>query len=233
MLKNKITEIKERLRKKETEREQHKCDTESQRREKQSNRSENNNAVANNGARDTRSKVSVKNKVTGELRQSGIKGSESKGHSNTRKRPKWLNEDELERERQLRKRRKCNICIRFEEENKELVRRKVERILRVELEGRKIRYGRSNKIILYCDNLEEKERLMSQKKRLKNEKIWMDDDETERQREVRAWMRQEADELRQKGYAVKIGYRKLIINQVVWRWSESEGNLMEEQVQRE
>lgn len=64
--------------------------------------------------------------------------------------------------------------------------------------------------------------LMERKKNLKGTNLWLDDDHTERELKVQAWIRKKVDELRKKGKWTKVSYQKYWIDNECWKWYELE-----------
>lgn len=78
-------------------------------------------------------------------------------------------------------------------------------------------------------DLKEKEEIMKNKHRLKNlrgQRVYINDDLTEGEREVQKQIRLRAREERGGGKKVKVGYNRLIIEDEEWRWNRN-GNKLE------
>lgn len=75
----------------------------------------------------------------------------------------------------------------------------------------------------------DKEMVMANKAKLKNikgKRLYINNDLTVKERDVQKNIRTRAKEEREKGSDVKIGYNKISINGVVWRWSSVEDKLV-------
>lgn len=82
--------------------------------------------------------------------------------------------------------------------------------------------------LVELENRNEKRKIMFNKRKLKeipNRKIFIMDDLTKRELEMQKKLRSKAIEEKAKGKEVTIGYRKLTIDGVVWRWNGTEEKL--------
>lgn len=71
-------------------------------------------------------------------------------------------------------------------------------------------------------DIEEKEKVMRNKSKLKNcrqGRIYIDNDMTENERSIQGKIRTRAREERRQGKNVRVGYQKLTIGDVIWRWN--------------
>lgn len=85
--------------------------------------------------------------------------------------------------------------------------------------------------LIELKNEQDKKKLMQAKSKLKNlkgETIYINDDLTNREREMQKIIRQMAKKERENGKTVKIGYRKLIVNGTEWRWNSDKEILVKE-----
>ena len=64
-------------------------------------------------------------------------------------------------------------------------------------------------------------------KELKEQRIYINNDMSKVEREIQAVIRKKAKEQKEKGMQVKIGFQKMVVNGVLWRWSK-EGNTLEQ-----
>ncbi|KAK5648823.1 hypothetical protein RI129_003715, partial [Pyrocoelia pectoralis] len=77
-------------------------------------------------------------------------------------------------------------------------------------------------------NEEDKGKVMEKKVKLRgttNERIYINDDLTQKEREKQKQIRQKAAEEKSMGKTVKIGYSKVITNGEVWKWNQTTENL--------
>jgi hypothetical protein len=67
-----------------------------------------------------------------------------------------------------------------------------------------------------------------------NKKIFITNDLTKKERDIQGWIREEANAEKEKGNKVRIGYKKLTINEKIWTWNSKTYRLEEqkEQVKR-
>jgi hypothetical protein len=76
--------------------------------------------------------------------------------------------------------------------------------------------------LIELENEEDKEKIMKNKyklKNIKNEKIYINDDTTKKEREKDKQMRKFAREEKDKGKEVKIGYNRVTIEGKIWKWN--------------
>lgn len=72
-------------------------------------------------------------------------------------------------------------------------------------------------VVAELENWEMKREAMTRKSQLKNRKLYIDNDMTYKERQIQNTIRMIANEERQNGKTVKIGYRKLPINEQEFR----------------
>ena len=95
---------------------------------------------------------------------------------------------------------------------------KVKKAYKVKIEENKVI------VIANLDNWEQKREIMNNKKNLKSG-IWIENDLTKEEREVQGKLRALAREEKEKGNKVKVGYRKIYIEDSMYRWNEKEKKL--------
>ena len=142
---------------------------------------------------------------------------------------------EEEKDRAEREKRRKNIVIKgvdWKEGNnegtvKEFIREKMK--IGAEIERtHMIRVGNKNTIIVATmKSMEEKIRIMKEKRKLEKG-IYIDDDLTREEREIQQRIRRIDRVRREEGECVKIGYKKLKIENRWYRWNENEERLEEE-----
>lgn len=81
----------------------------------------------------------------------------------------------------------------------------------------------TNMITAKLENKDQKREIMIKKKNLKGKNIFIDNDLIWKERQVQKEIRMIAEEEKGKGVKVKIGYRKLQINEKKFIWKEEEG----------
>lgn len=92
---------------------------------------------------------------------------------------------------------------------------KLDKVWKVNMKGGKFRLGAQ------CENEEEKEKVMINKKKLEGTEIFINEDLTWLERKVREKVRGKARELREEGKAaVIIRQRKVKTEEGTWTWSE-------------
>lgn len=72
-------------------------------------------------------------------------------------------------------------------------------------------------VVAELENWEMKREAMTRKNQLKNRKLYINNNMTYKERQIQNAIRMIANEERQSGKTVKIGYRKLIINEQEFR----------------
>lgn len=139
-------------------------------------------------------------------------------------------------ERDDRQKRKENIIIKgssFEEENlKENIKQYIKEKLDLEIEVREahlIGKGPNKTILAKLKDFNQKLNVLKNKRKLKNEKIYIQSDLTIREREVQNILKDMAKEERDQGNNVKIGYNHLIINNITYDWDEATQKLIKRQ----
>lgn len=101
------------------------------------------------------------------------------------------------------------------------VKEKVKEINVVGSEGREV-------IIAEMVRWEDKEGIMKRKEKLVGSGIYIDHDLTREERSVQRKLREIARREREEGRRIKVGYRKIIIEGKTYRWSDEEGDAIEE-----
>jgi len=133
-----------------------------------------------------------------------------------------------------RKERRRRVVIKGYKTGDKDVRGKIEEILKrvgaeVEIEEvREVKTGREEQggfAIVSFRTEGEKREVMRKKGGLRGERIWIEDDLTWRERQVRWKVREMAKEEERKGARVWVGENKMRINGVWWFWDEEEGGL--------
>lgn len=82
-------------------------------------------------------------------------------------------------------------------------------------------------VLVEMEGLEKKRELMRAKRRLKGERVWIEDDLTKEERRVRWLVEREAEAERAKGKRVQVGYMRLWVDGKLRRWDEIRENWME------
>lgn len=143
---------------------------------------------------------------------------------------------QLERaiERDDKQKRKENIIIKgsqFKEENlKEEITQYLKEKLEIEveiIEAYPIGKGANRNILAKLKNFNQKLNILKNKKKLQNEKVYIQSDFTEHEREVQRILRDMAKEHREQGNNVRIGYFYIIINKVRYDWDDTTQKLIE------
>ncbi|KAF2896668.1 hypothetical protein ILUMI_09506 [Ignelater luminosus] len=100
--------------------------------------------------------------------------------------------------------------------------------MNIQIESKKV-YKLSDKMCLIeLKNLEDKATIMKNKaklKQIKEAKVYINDDLSVTEREKQKQIRRKANEEKGNGKDVKIGYNKVIVDRVEWRWGRTKGKL--------
>lgn len=131
-------------------------------------------------------------------------------------------------ERQEKEKKKLNIVIKglddANKENKETVQKWIEEKLEIQTKIKQVFTVGKDKnkqaVIVKMHNWEAKKEIMQQKKRLYGTKVYIENDLTLKERATQIKLKEIADKLKEEGKRVKIGYKKLIINNVIHIWDE-------------
>ncbi|XP_023312131.1 spectrin alpha chain, non-erythrocytic 1-like [Anoplophora glabripennis] len=102
--------------------------------------------------------------------------------------------------------------------------------LNVEVKLKRVRKLGQKTCLMELSSEEDKKMVMENKSKLrnlKNERIYINDDLTKSEIEMRKMIREKAEEERANGKTIKIGYKKLIVDGKVWRWNQNEERLEE------
>lgn len=100
--------------------------------------------------------------------------------------------------------------------------------LQVEAKIKLVRKLGPKTCLVELESAEEKRKIMQNKAKLRNlkgEKIFINDDLTKKEMEMQKNLRTMAQEERNSGKVVKVGYQKLIINGTEWRWNKEREKL--------
>lgn len=139
---------------------------------------------------------------------------------------KKINQLEERLEIKERKERKQNIIIKGLKMEKESLAENIENFitkeLRVECEIREAYKIGVNKdiIVAKTQTWEEKIQIMKAKNKLGERKIYIENDMTKGELETQKKIRQLAFEEKQKGNRVKVGYKKISINNIQYEWDK-------------
>lgn len=144
----------------------------------------------------------------------------------------WINE------KKERKNRKNKIVIKGVKWRKEISEREVEKCIEDKLKL-KVEIKETNRILTREDrsiviaeinNWEQKKSIISKKKELEKG-IIIEDDLTKKERKIQQKLREMARGEREKGTSnVKVGYKKIRMEEKWYRWNEKEERLLEERI---
>lgn len=144
--------------------------------------------------------------------------------------PDALGASEYECEMEERKRRKKNILMRGIRTVGKGVKEEIKYVLwerlGIRIYIKKIIAGGGG-LIIECESFENKVDIMRKKGLLKGTGIWIDDDYTEREKQIQSWLDSIVEEEGRNGLAVKIGYMKINIDRVWYKWDEKIGQIIE------
>lgn len=155
-----------------------------------------------------------------------------------RKMPEPLSKHEYEWEMKERAARKKNVFIRgirttgrgIEEELRRIVKEKIG--VNLYIEPRTLR-AIGGGIVVTLESMRNKIFLMKNKNRLEENKMWIEDDYTKREREVQKWLSEVAEEEKRNGQTTKVGYLKLSVNGAWYQWDEMSGTLTDQTFEEE
>lgn len=78
-------------------------------------------------------------------------------------------------------------------------------------------------LIVKLKSWQQKKEILAKKSKLKDKKLYIDNDSTKKERDVQKEIAKIAKMKRERGDQVKIGYRKLMVNERTFIWKEEEG----------
>lgn len=140
-------------------------------------------------------------------------------------------EDKIEQNE--RKNKKCNIVIKGVEFNKMGTLVAVEEFLEETL-GVAVKIKQTYEIkqkngktmnIVTLNKWEDKIKIMRNKNRLKGKNIYIDNDQTAKEREIQRKIREAAEKERKNGKKIRVAYQKLIVNDNIWIWNKEKEEL--------
>jgi hypothetical protein len=167
---------------------------------------------------------------------------ERKRENNEMKTKMQYMEDKLEQ--MERHQKKNNIVIygmELTKEKNETLEKKLEEWiknnLRIDVEIESVYKINKEMYVGQVSKYEKKIEIMKKKSCLReneNKKIFITNDLTKKERDIQGWIREEANAEKEKGNKVRIGYKKLTINEKIWTWNSKTYRLEEqkEQVKR-
>lgn len=146
--------------------------------------------------------------------------------------PSKMSKQEHEYEMLERRNRKKNIFIRglrtvgrgIKEEIRDIINEKMGLSMYI----RRIR-AIGGGLVIELESMENKREIMKNKKCLKGWEIWIDDDLTDREKEIQAWLVQLKEEERGHGIEVSLGHQKARVQGVWYMWDEKKGRLEEQE----
>lgn len=152
-----------------------------------------------------------------------------------RQRVALLEAKEIEDEKEKRRKRKNNILItglEIPDKEESQVKGKIQEFLLqkvdVKAEIRKAYKVKEQMFVAQLESFEKKMEIMNKKKKLKELKsgvVFINDDLTQRERGIQKKIRERAMVERQQKRNAKVGYMKLTVNGVIWRWNNESGQL--------
>lgn len=151
-----------------------------------------------------------------------------------------MNRMENKMEKYEKDQRKCNLVVKgwsVDGTEEKGIADKMQNFVRSEL-GVEVKVQHAYKIndktcIVQTESVEDKVKILKAKNKLRYKhkpEIFIDNDLTENEREIQRLIRKEAAEVRSKGQRTKVGYKKLEIDGKVWKWSEEQRKLVEEEI---
>ena len=138
---------------------------------------------------------------------------------------------QMEWETQERRRRKNNIAVRGIRKGGNSSGREFAQIIRAKI-GIDPSIVRVRQIaggpIITVESMRTKRIMMGRRDNLHDTGIWIEDDFTEREKEVQNWLKKEAEKLEREGNSTQVGYLKMKVNDSWWYWSDERGELKKE-----
>lgn len=116
--------------------------------------------------------------------------------------------------------------IRMDKSDDKLLKREMENFLAKELQfDAEIRSAQKigdNVCLIETESMSDKIDILKNKSKLRNlqEKIFIEPDLTKKEQNIQKIIRGKAKEERDRGNQAKVGYKKLIVNGIVWKWNE-------------
>ncbi|XP_050502073.1 myosin heavy chain, clone 203-like [Diabrotica virgifera virgifera] len=141
--------------------------------------------------------------------------------------PKRLSDLEDRTEREEKKKIEKNVIVRGIKIGEENVKEDLENLLKIKLnveakiEQTEIIRPRNSQpfIIAKLENIQDKKKIMEQKKILKGTKIFIDEQRTYEERRIHRQVKKRAEVEKEAGKKVKMGFKKLWIDDQLWEWN--------------
>lgn len=144
--------------------------------------------------------------------------------------PDALSKGEYEYEMKERGNRKKNIIVwgfrTVGRGIKEEVRNVLKYYMDIDIYIKKIR-AIGGALVIEVELMQNKIDILKRKKLLKETNIWIEDDRTEREKQVQKWLEKLVAEEKGNGHETRVGYMKVSIDGVWHEWKEEEGRLVE------
>lgn len=80
-------------------------------------------------------------------------------------------------------------------------------------------------LVVELESMENKREIMKKKKLLEGTGLWIEDDLTEREKEVQAWLEKLVEEEREMGLNASLGHQKVKVQGEWYMWEEKRGRL--------
>ncbi|XP_044588870.1 DNA ligase 1-like [Cotesia glomerata] len=139
------------------------------------------------------------------------------------KQPRPLTEKEIEEEMKKREKKRLFLVIKHNcKTNTEAINIIKEKI-GYQVNGNSVKKSTEGMLTLKMNSLAEKQKLMSERVKLRGTDVYLDDELTEREIEVAKWLREIEKEQREKNVMVKKGYMKICIDYTWKYWDERRG----------
>ncbi|XP_025269024.1 trichohyalin-like [Camponotus floridanus] len=160
-----------------------------------------------------------------------LKELETKEEQLEKKMARMIQLEEKEETRERRERRN-NITLKGEDLSREgPPKRIIEQIMRQELQVEADveeaywirREQRGGMLIAKLKSWQQKREILAKKSKLKGKKLYIDNDLTKKKRDVQKEIAEIAKLERERGNQVKIGYKKIMVNERTFKWKEGEG----------
>lgn len=165
-----------------------------------------------------------------------MRGKEEKWEKEKEQLSNRISELEIKARKEEREKRKNNIIIKGLQTEHQNTQREVEKLIEEKLQipaktldAFKInKPGKGGIILVKMESWDKKQEMMKRAKKLKGTEIYLDHDLTIEDRKIQYEIRSIAKEENKKGNKTKIEYKKLVIEGVLYKWSEKEKGLVSE-----
>ena len=136
--------------------------------------------------------------------------------------------NQIEQEREERRRRKKNIAVKGRRNVGKNIEREIAELIksRMAIDPGIMRVHQApGGPIITVDSMRMKIRMMGRRDNLRDTRIWIEDDFTEREKEIQSWLENEAETLEEEENPTQAGYLKIRVKESWWNWNDELGEL--------